>query len=110
MQRLKSFLVVCFSILLTDGLSAQNILPELKKGQFGSFKPLPLPLPGQTGDQVSSFAQRPSPAPATPLEMDYYTRHFGFFCKQELQLEKAVHIPLRFRLGSLDECNRLEGK
>jgi hypothetical protein len=40
----------------------------------------------------------------------YYTQHFGFFCKKELQLEKITKIPFRFRLGSIQQCDWMEGK
>ena len=41
---------------------------------------------------------------------DYYNHQLGFVCKKEWRMEKATHIPLRLRLGSLDYCNMLEGK
>ncbi len=44
------------------------------------------------------------------IPQDFYTSNFGFFCKQELHIEKAIKIPLRFRLGSLQQCNYYEGK
>lgn len=44
-----------------------------------------------------------------PLAPNFYTRGFGFFCRQELKLQKA-NIPVNFRLGSKAACDKLEGK
>jgi hypothetical protein len=41
---------------------------------------------------------------------DLYYMQSGFFCKREWELEKTTHIPFRFRLGSLADCNAMEGK
>jgi len=51
-----------------------------------------------------------NPLSCSVIAADYYTQGFGFFCKKELQFEKASKIPLRFRLGSLQYNNYLEGK
>lgn len=74
---------------------------------------------------VAIFAQmQPSPKLFTPnkkldpafpprltiVPADYYSTHVGFVCKKEIQLEKISKIPFRFRLGSLDYCNKMEGK
>jgi hypothetical protein len=48
--------------------------------------------------------------PISVIPQNYYTAHFGIMCRKELALEKATKIPFRLRLGSLAQCNYLEGK
>jgi hypothetical protein len=38
------------------------------------------------------------------------TQHYGFFCKAELKTDAVFKIPVRFRLGSLQYCDYMEGK
>ena len=44
------------------------------------------------------------------IPKDQQTKKFGFFCRQELLLEKKLSIPVKLRLGNLDYCNYLEQK
>jgi hypothetical protein len=133
-QRNKSFLVVCVSIVITGIAAAQNAQRTPSVVQDARFVPPaassfaehalpahlmltpPIPVSGlwmaragsfQSSIAAGSTGSHPGP---TSLADDYYSRHFGFFCKRELELEKTIHVPLRFRLGSLENCNRLEGK
>jgi len=41
---------------------------------------------------------------------DFSTCNYGFFCRQELKIEKATKLPIRIRLGSLQQCNYYEGR
>jgi hypothetical protein len=44
------------------------------------------------------------------IPMNYAVHDYAFFCRQEWKWERQTGIPFRFRLGSLADCNRLEGK
>lgn len=54
-------------------------------------------------------------SPVVPLRIsvippNYYSKNLGFFCKKEIAFEKVTRIPFKFRLGSIEYCNYLEGK
>lgn len=54
-------------------------------------------------DSLKYFSPRIIPA-------NIYSKNLAFFCKAELQFEKHTKIPFRFRLGSMDYVDALEGK
>jgi len=96
---------------------------EAQQGSSGSHLTMPgkliLDTVAESGSYRPGLLKPPelkpklNPIASTPLHLlaaDYYVQNFGFFCKRELEFEKKTHVPLKFRLGSLDYVNRLEGK
>ena len=51
-----------------------------------------------------------SPVSRSIVAPGFYVSQLGFFCKQEIKFEKATRVPFRFRLGSVEDCDRMEGK
>jgi hypothetical protein len=116
------FIVALALIILNSSIQAQES-PSIKgrglpqslvfkarpvaalEGGQGIFKPpaaLFRPNPSEEG---------PGPASLKPgLPIDFYYQHLGFVCRMEWSFEKNSHLPIKFRLGSLEYVNFLEGK
>jgi hypothetical protein len=52
----------------------------------------------------------PSPFYIHTIPANFYASHLPFFCDKELKLQKAIKMSVKFRLGSVEQCNKLEWK
>jgi hypothetical protein len=129
MQRFSKFIVVSFILLLGTIAEGQNSYSPTSeansfvvKKPFSSIKitvltsekhyfnindnmaPTGLRLP------FAAVIKDISVLPHSFIAENFYACHIGFFCIREREFEKATGIPFRFRVGSLDYINKLEGK
>jgi hypothetical protein len=75
-----------------------NLLMQ-QLSQNTMLKPLPDRLPQKNETHSRLF-----------LSPQFYSSQLSFFCKQEIKFDKIIKIPFRFRLGSVEQCDHLEGK
>lgn len=58
---------------------------------------------------IKKFPGEKSTNSLKPVPADFYHSGMGFFCRNELRLDRIMVVPIRFRLGSLEGCKRQEG-
>jgi hypothetical protein len=94
------------AFFLTITLSAAGQQPSSPPGKLTFTRSY---LPGFTPSLTHSQSILRSNQPIR-LNLGSPFAHWGFMCFGEYKLEKKTGIPFRFRLGSLEYVNRLEGK
>jgi hypothetical protein len=95
----KTFIAVTVKILFSvSSLHAQVVADTCKPKPVVFFMVLP---------DLSIIKQ---PVLPNQLPENYYAKQLPFFCRKELQVQKTVGFPIKFRVGSVEDCDRLEGK
>lgn len=102
MQKSISFLVglflTCLTTVQAQGLAPDLHLPPLKEVFSADFTQWSTFSPSQVSQQPQAWCTT------------NYHANLPLFCRMEATMETNSPVPLRFRLGSLDYVNSLEGK
>lgn len=103
-------------LLLAFAANAQisgKSIPELRR-EASIFRYLPILASAEVNPRIPFVhlfhlkAENPSQKPTMPILYSY--EQLAFFCKIEVKLEKAVKLPIKFRLGDVEYVDRMEGK
>lgn len=99
------------SVLLRKNLSElrQDIQQKQPSVQpLSRFQSLQLQLLSSGPDMMVSGAH--SALAAAPIPAAWRYHDLATFCKLEVQMEKTLKIPVKFRLGEVQQVERKEGK
>jgi len=117
MKKLTGIFCCC---LFSQLLFAQIIVNPLTKGYQQLKAQLTTQMPSQFNfsEQIQQFTFKEQQKDAFNLlqkeqqqmPQAYAYKDLAFFCKIEVKLEKATKMPVKFRLGSVDYVDYLEGK
>ncbi|PHN02682.1 hypothetical protein [Flavilitoribacter nigricans] len=59
---------------------------------------------------AGSRGQRPADLATAPVPAAWNYQDLAFFCKLEVKMEKALNLPVKFRLGEVQAVEKKEGK
>lgn len=100
----KLILLLLCTVLSVHSLSGQIKVPTASEKVRFEIKPLLLTHKSQ---KIVEIEEQPRFA---FVKKDHQYENFAIFCKLEHKLQLKARIPIKFRLGTLDYVNKLEGK
>lgn len=110
----KLILSITFLLIALIGnaqISGKSI-PELRREAAPTFQYSNIPAFQYSFPPILRFSSfkydKIDSKPSVPIIYSYH--ELAFFCKVEVKLEKAVKLPIKFRLGDVDYVDWLEGK
>lgn len=115
-QRVSGFLVVFLLMFFASMNGQAPVVPGIGISGFKKthYQTTAKPFQSRFARPVYLKAEDHTPAPAFKLlnlpTVATYVNNLGFFCRYELKMDKVLAIPLRFRLGSREYVDRMEGK
>ena len=103
----KSFLI-CWLLMFSKGAQSQKKISDFlelsKKNEYlRIFKTSSFPTDGQPKSPIIYTR-------TSIISPGLYASCLGVICKTELKMDKVTPMPFRFRLGSLEYVNWMEGK
>jgi hypothetical protein len=110
MREKAKFLIFCMIFAVKSAQCQNQSAPLLLKALHPSSKKVGNKQITQQVYEHYLFFNSCFSSPKRIIPKAYYATQMGFFCKQELKMEKNFKVPLKFRLGSVLETDRLEGK
>lgn len=98
-----------FQLDAQTGLQAEGIAKFKQTTQSSLVQPILLTTPTTTSLPPSIINQAPQQS-VLKMPKAYNFEDLAFFCKIEVQLDQQTAMPVRFRLGTVNYVDRLEGK
>ncbi|MEO6490737.1 MAG: hypothetical protein ABIO04_12410 [Ferruginibacter sp.] len=80
------------------------------KAAFSQLSPQFKTVIHSNNQSFNSAGRNFKPSSIIQLPANFSCSQLGFFCRTEIKFEKATRIPFKFRLGSVQYNDWLEGK
>jgi hypothetical protein len=105
---------ICCSVVmlcsLYSGRAQQPLTPVIQHSHTFSTELIPHKENSYPGLWMVSRASSGGIQVSPMMSANNYMSPIGFFCRKEIQFQELTHVPFKFRLGSVEYTDYLEGK